>query len=72
MEIWCSSLHFGLFFPVLLFCTKKNLATLYITAALGFATVWNEKKELEMIFFSHFQRMPPTFVSPMRGSTGCS
>jgi hypothetical protein len=28
MEIWYSSLEFGIFFPVLVFCTKKNLATL--------------------------------------------
>jgi hypothetical protein len=28
MEIWYSSLEFGIFFPVLVFCTEKNLATL--------------------------------------------
>jgi hypothetical protein len=28
MDIWYSSLQFGNYFPVLVFCTKKNLATL--------------------------------------------
>jgi hypothetical protein len=29
MDIWNSSSKFGIFIPVLVFCTKKNLATLY-------------------------------------------
>jgi hypothetical protein len=28
MDIWYSLWKFGIFFPVLVFCTKKNLATL--------------------------------------------
>jgi hypothetical protein len=33
MDIWYSSWKFGIFFPVLVFCTKKNLATLVTTAS---------------------------------------
>jgi hypothetical protein len=31
IDIWCSLWQFGTFFPVLVFCTKKNLATLLET-----------------------------------------
>jgi hypothetical protein len=31
MDIWYSSWKFGIFFPALVFCTKKNLATLLET-----------------------------------------
>jgi hypothetical protein len=40
MAIWYILWSFGTFFPVLVFCTKKNLATLFPVAALqnDFAT----------------------------------
>jgi hypothetical protein len=36
MDIWYSSWQFGIFFPVLVFCTKKNPATLICTCEKPF------------------------------------
>jgi hypothetical protein len=34
IDIWKSSWKFGIFYPVLVFCTKKNLATLPATGPM--------------------------------------
>jgi hypothetical protein len=33
MDIWYSLWYFGIFFPVLMFCAKKNLATLLLNSS---------------------------------------
>jgi hypothetical protein len=40
MVVWYSLWHFGIFSPVLVCCTKKNLATLYASQAVH----WHENK----------------------------
>jgi hypothetical protein len=42
MAIWYSSWSMGIFFPVLVFCTEKNLATLVSTDFLNPETCWKQ------------------------------
>jgi hypothetical protein len=45
MAIWYICWPFGIFFPVLVCCNKKNLATLLVTARRKMATSAQQKQK---------------------------
>jgi hypothetical protein len=54
MDIWYILWSFGLFFPVLVFCTKKNLATL----------LPNSNKNAHHQSLTTYSKLPFTSISP--------
>jgi hypothetical protein len=48
LTIWYTLLSFGLFFHVLLFCTKTNLATLFLSPAPNLGKLGNFSFEITL------------------------